>query len=37
MKRKKPLGKPVMDWIQLAYNKNQWRDLVNTAMNILFP
>jgi hypothetical protein len=23
-----------MDWIDLAQNRNQWRALVNTAMNL---
>jgi len=25
-----------MDWIELAQNKERWRELVNTAMNIRF-
>jgi hypothetical protein len=26
-----------MDWIDLAQNRDQWRALVNTVMNIRFP
>ena len=26
-----------MDWIELAQNKERWRELVNTAMNIQVP
>jgi hypothetical protein len=26
-----------MDWIDLAQNKDQWRALVNTVMNIRVP
>jgi len=26
-----------VDWIQLAQNRNQWRALVNTVMNIRTP
>jgi hypothetical protein len=26
-----------MDWIDLAQDRNQWRALVNTAMNLLVP
>jgi hypothetical protein len=26
-----------MDWIDLAQDRNQWRDLVNTVMKIRFP
>jgi hypothetical protein len=26
-----------MDWIDLAQNRNQWRDLVNTVMNLRVP
>jgi hypothetical protein len=26
-----------MDWIELAQDRNQWRSLVNTKMNILVP
>jgi hypothetical protein len=26
-----------MDWINLAQNRNQWRDLVNTVMNLRVP
>jgi hypothetical protein len=25
------------DWIHLAQDKDQWRDLVNTIMNLRFP
>jgi hypothetical protein len=27
----------VVDWIHLAQDRNQWRVLVNTAMNLLVP
>jgi hypothetical protein len=27
----------VMDWIDLAQDKDQWRDFVNTEMNIRVP
>jgi hypothetical protein len=27
----------VMDWIHSAQDKDQWRDLVNTAMNLRVP
>jgi hypothetical protein len=26
-----------MDWIDLAQDRDQWRALVNTAMNLLAP
>jgi hypothetical protein len=26
-----------MDWINLAQNRDQWRALVNTVMNLLGP
>jgi len=26
-----------MDWIELAQNKERWREIVNTAMNIQVP
>jgi hypothetical protein len=26
-----------MDWIDLAQDKNQWRALVNTVMNLRVP
>jgi hypothetical protein len=26
-----------MDWIDLAQDRDQWRDLVNTVMNLLVP
>jgi hypothetical protein len=26
-----------MDWIDLAHDRNQWRALVNTVMNLQFP
>jgi hypothetical protein len=26
-----------MDWIDLAQEKDQWRVLVNTVMNLLIP
>jgi hypothetical protein len=27
----------LMDWIDLAQDKDQWRALVNTVMNLRFP
>jgi hypothetical protein len=33
----KEIGWGVMDWIDLAQNKDQWRALVNTAMNLGVP
>jgi hypothetical protein len=37
--RRKPwTGKdPVVDWIDLAYDRHEWRALVNAAMNLLVP
>jgi hypothetical protein len=37
---KRPLGRPRrrwdgMDWIELAEDRDQWRSLVNTVMNLL--
>jgi transposase len=26
-----------MDWLDLAQDMDQWRDLVNTVMNLRFP
>jgi len=26
-----------VDWIQLAYDGNQWQATVNTLMNLCFP
>jgi hypothetical protein len=28
------IGRGVMDWIDLAQNRDEWRDLVNTVMNL---
>jgi len=30
-------GLEVMDWTHLAQDKDQWRDLVNTAVKLRFP
>jgi hypothetical protein len=30
------IGQSGMDWIYLAQDRDQWRDLVNTAMNLRF-
>jgi hypothetical protein len=31
------IGWGFMDWIDLAQNRDQWRALVNTAMNLRVP
>jgi hypothetical protein len=31
------IGWDGMDWIDLAQNRNQWRALVNTVMNLRVP
>jgi hypothetical protein len=31
------IGRDGMDWIDLAQNRNQWRALVNTVMNLWVP
>jgi hypothetical protein len=31
------IGKGVMDWIDIAQDRNQWRALVNTVMDIQVP
>jgi hypothetical protein len=31
------IGWDGMDWIQLAQDRDQWRALVNTVMNLLDP
>jgi hypothetical protein len=30
-------GWDVMDWIDMAQDRDQWRDLVNTVMNLRDP
>jgi hypothetical protein len=31
------IGRSVMDWIDLAQDRDQWRAVVNKAMNLPFP
>jgi hypothetical protein len=31
------IGWNVMDWIDLAQDRNQWKALVNTVMNLRVP
>jgi len=31
------VGCGLMDWIELAQNRNRWRALVNATMNLRFP
>jgi hypothetical protein len=31
------IGCDGMDWIDLAQDRDQWRDLVNTVMNLRVP
>jgi hypothetical protein len=31
------IGWDGMDWIELVLDRDQWRALVNTVMNLLFP
>jgi hypothetical protein len=31
------IGRGVMDWIDLAQDRDQWRALVNKVMNLLVP
>jgi hypothetical protein len=33
----KDIGWDGMDWIDLAQDRDQWRDLVNTVMNLRVP
>jgi hypothetical protein len=33
----KEIGWGGMDWVDLAQDKNQWRGLVNSVMNLLVP
>jgi hypothetical protein len=31
------IGWKVVDWIQLAQDRDQWQDLVNTVINLRIP
>jgi hypothetical protein len=31
------IGREDVDWIHLAQDRNQWRAVVNTVMNLLVP
>ena len=31
------VGCGVMDWIELAQDRNRWRALMNAVINLLFP
>jgi hypothetical protein len=31
----KEIGREIMDWIHLAQDRDQWRTIVNTVMNLL--
>jgi hypothetical protein len=33
----RPIGLDDMDWIHLAQDRNEWRALVNTIMNLRVP
>jgi hypothetical protein len=33
----KEIGWGGMDWIDMAYNRDQWRAFVNTIMNVRVP
>jgi hypothetical protein len=33
----KEIGQEIVDWMLLAWDRDQWQALVNTVMNLLFP
>jgi hypothetical protein len=31
------IGWPVIDWVYLAWDRDQWRELLNTILNLRVP